>query len=253
MPFNVNEMVSSINKSGIAKASDFEVQISNGVFGSERDLMLRADSVNLPGRTITTTEHKFTNYGPINKVPYSQIYGDLTVTFLLSEDMREKDYFERWQNAMVNTGAYEYGGDGRFNTKYFNDYAGTILVRQYGANKTLRTIHKLVQAYPILIGEVSMDWNSAEATKLTVTFAYKNYEYVTEDNSNQPSRGIGFNFNIGRGGIRQGSIRIPEFGNISARGVPPAAIFAASPQLINNAGNLLTTGANKVASIFRSI
>ena len=253
MPFNVNEMVSSINKSGVAKASDFEVQISNYGFGDERELMARADSVNLPGRTMTTTEHRFNNYGPINKVPYSQIYGDLTVTFLLSEDMREKDYFERWQTRMVNTGAYEYGGDGRFNTKYFNDYAGTILVRQYGANKNLRTIHKLNQAYPILIGEVGMDWTSADLTKLTVTFAYKNYEYVTQDNSNQPSRGLGLDFNIGRGGIRQGSVRIPGFGNLSARGVPPASIFAASPQLINTAGNVLTTGAKKVASIFKSL
>ena len=257
MPFKVNEMVSSINKSGVAQASHFEVQITNINAQDDRELMSRADTVNLPGRTITTTEHKFTNYGPINKVPYSQIYGDLTVTFLLSEDMREKNYFEKWQNRMINTGAYEYGpgtvdSGAKFNTKYFNDYVGTILIRQYGSNGGLRTIHKLNEVYPILIGEVAMDWSSTDLAKLTVTFAYKNYEFVTEDNSNQPGLGLGFSFNLGKGGLK-GALRIPGIGNISGRSIPPGIIAAASPKLINTAGSLVKSGVNKVASIFKGL
>jgi len=245
MPFNVNSVVGSINKSGVAQASHFEVQITTLDPNADRELMARADSVNLPGRTMTTTEHKFTNYGPINKVPYGQIYGDLTVTFLLSEDLREKDYFEKWQNRMVNTGAFDYNGTGKFNTKYFNDYAETVLIRQYGSNGGLRTIHKMVEAYPILIGEISMDWGSNDVAKLTVTFAYRNYQFVVEDNSNQPGLGLGFSFNLSRSNA-QGALRIPGIGNIAGRRTPRGFVGAVAPSLIN-------AGVNKVASIFKGI
>jgi len=220
MSFNVQDIVSSINKSGIAQSSHFTVQLTGPSMRGAQELMTRADSVNLPGRTITTAEHKFTNYGPINKVPYGQIYGDSTITFLLSEDLREKDFFEHWQEQMINTGAYEenlasVSPESKWNVKYFHDYIGTVTIRQYGAAGNLKTIHKLQEAYPILIGDVSMAWGNSDAAKLSITFAYKNYTYVTEDNSNQPGLGTGFSFNLGKDGLA-GALRVPGFGNISS-------------------------------------
>jgi len=217
--FNVQNMVSSINRSGIAQASHFDVQLSGAHGGGERDIVYRADSVNLPGRTITTAEHKFTNYGPINKVPYGQIYGDSTLTFLLSEDLREKDFFENWQNRMVNTGAYEGSSkdirvQSKWNVKYFDGYTGNIIIRQYGAAGNLKTIHTLQEAYPVLIGDVAMAWGNGDPAKLSVTFAYKNYRYVTEDSANQPGMGNGFSFNLSKDGLA-GALRIPGFANIS--------------------------------------
>ena len=217
--FNVQNMVSSINRSGIAQASHFDVQLSGAHGGGERDIVYRADSVNLPGRTITTAEHKFTNYGPINKVPYGQIYGDSTLTFLLSEDLREKDFFENWQNRMVNTGAYEGSSkdirvQSKWNVKYFDGYTGNIIIRQYGAAGNLKTIHTLQEAYPVLIGDVAMAWGNGDPAKLSVTFAYKNYRYVTEDSANQPGMGNGFSFNLSKDGLA-GALNIPGFANIA--------------------------------------
>ena len=97
MAFNVNNMVSAINKTGVASLSHYEVFINGfGDTDSERDLSYRADSVDIPGRSITSVEHKFQNYGPVNKVAYGAVYGDVTVQFLLSEDFREKE------NAKIN-------------------------------------------------------------------------------------------------------------------------------------------------------
>jgi hypothetical protein len=95
MAFNVNSMVSSINKSGVASLAHYEVYINGfGDTDTERDLTYRADSVDIPGRSMTTVEHKFQNYGPVNKVAYGSVYGDVSVQFILSEDLREKEYFE---------------------------------------------------------------------------------------------------------------------------------------------------------------
>jgi len=224
MPFNVNNLVSSINKTGIAKTSHFEVQITGaGDTALEEAMMSRIDAVEIPGRSLMTAEHKFTNYGPINKVPYGgQTYGDLTVTVIMSEDMREKEYFEVWQNKIVNTGAFEIGSTQRdfygyaqskFNPKYFDEYLGTVTIRQYGSAGDLRSIYTLNEAYPIIINPISMSWSTDEVAKINVTFAYRNYQCVFAK-QDQPGLGFGFSFSIGPGGI-SGSARLPGIGDIA--------------------------------------
>jgi hypothetical protein len=224
MTFNVNNLVSSINKTGVAKTSHFEVQITGASDTYlEEAMMTRIDSVEIPGRSLMTAEHKFTNYGPLNKVPYGgQTYGDLTISVIMSEDMREKEYFELWQNKIVNTGAFETGDNrftkrgysqSKFNPKYFDDYLGTIVIRQYGSAGDLRSIYTMNEAYPIIINPISMSWAEDAVARISVTFAYRNYQCVFAK-QNQPGLGFGFSFSIGSGGIA-GSARIPGIGDIA--------------------------------------
>lgn len=223
MSFNVQNIVSSLNKQGVAKTSHFEVQLTSP-FGSgeERDMMYRADAAELPGRTITTVDgYKPGNYGPVTKIAYGQLYADATITFLLSEDMREKEYFEIWQNYMVNTGAFDESGTGRFsmskfNPNYYDNYVGSMIVRQYGGGGELRTIHTFNEVMPTIIQPIQMNWNDDGMARLTVTFAYRNYK-VAFNKSQQPRFGSKFGFSIGPNGVAiSGSI--PGIGNISANG-----------------------------------
>lgn len=219
MTFNVNNLVSSINKTGVAKTSHFEVQITGaGDSTLEQSMMSRADTCELPGRSLMTAEHKFTNYGPLNKVPYGgQTYTDATISFIMSEDMREKEYFEIWQNYIVDTGAFETGDSRRvgskFNPQYFDSYLGTVNIRQYGSAGDLRSIYTLQEAYPIIINPISMSWGDDTIAKLSVTFAYRNYKCVFQK-QDQGTLGFGFSFNLGRGGIA-GSLRLPGIGSIN--------------------------------------
>ena len=99
MAFSVTEMISKGLKNGVAKTSNFEVLITPppallNYTDIARELIYKADSVEIPGRTTLTIDHKFSNMGPINKIPYSQIYPDVTITFMLSDDFREKMFFD---------------------------------------------------------------------------------------------------------------------------------------------------------------
>jgi hypothetical protein len=206
MTFNIQTLTSSIEKTGVAKASHFEVQCTapSPVSEMERDMMYRAEAAEIPGRSLATVEHKFGNMGPITKIPYSQVFTDMTVTFLLSEDLREKQYFEIWQELMYNTGAFESGsstGMSKFKPKYFDDYTGSVIIRQYGANGNLRTITTLVDAYPIIISPISTNWSSGELMKMNVTFAYRYYKLAFEM-QDQPHRVAQGGISIGRGGIK---------------------------------------------------
>lgn len=210
MTFNVQKMISSIAKSGTAKTSHFEVQITGAVGGDEESLMYRCDTAELPGRTITTTETRFGNYGPIAKVGYGQVYTDVTMSFICSEDLREKEYFEKWHAAVLDTGAFEqsttasdfdgFGFNSQFLVGYYDNYVGTIKIRQFGASGDLRSEHILNQAYPIILGGIPLNWQDEDVAKLSVTFAYKNYKSVFYT-SDQPGMGAGFAFRLDRNGL----------------------------------------------------
>lgn len=243
--FSANRMVSSINKSGVALTSHFEVFVHGPTSGN--DMKLRIDTIDIPGRTFAPIDHKFTNMGPVNRIPGQQFYSDVTATIILSEDFREKDYFEAWQEKMVNTGAYETATDAKtdaindaaeteanenlteyvpitspynfnytnspFTHRYFDEYIGRVEIRQYGPNGDLRSIHTLREVYPLSIAPISMNWSSDDLARLQVTFAYKNYKAVF-NKADQPGLGAGFSFSFGKGGLKLGG-RIPGIGNIS--------------------------------------
>ena len=93
MAFKVQELLASLNKTGVAPASHFEVQINNPASNADKEMMFRADSAELPGRTMSTSEYRGTT-GPIRKIAYASTYTDTTIGFLCSSDLREKKYFE---------------------------------------------------------------------------------------------------------------------------------------------------------------
>lgn len=236
MGFNVNDMVASLNKSGFAKPSHFEVFIQGGGdIETERELSYRAETVDIPGRSISSVEHKFQNYGPVNKVAYGAIYGDVTVQFLVSQDMREKEYFEIWQEKMVGTGAFA-DGQAQYNTKYFDDYAGTIEIRQYGSHGNLHSIHTLNEAYPLIVNPITMNWAEDGAVRMGVTFAYRNYKclFTKQD---QPEKGFGFSVRLGTGGI-SGSLNIPSLGSIVGSTAVGGQINAAVGDINNRVASI---------------
>lgn len=217
MTFNVQEMLSSVAKSGIAKTSHFEVQCTGptGLYNMERDMIARADTAEMPGRAMATIDHKFANMGPMTKIPYSQTITDVTVSFILSEDMREKQYFEIWQEFQYNTGAFESvvaTGMSKFKPKYYDNYTGTVTIRQFGSNGELETICNLMDAYPIIISPIGFNWGDEGVAKMNVTFAYRYYR-MAFNMQDQPKRGVSGGLSIGRGGVK-GNINIPGLGNI---------------------------------------
>ena len=72
MSFKPDELLATLNKQGVAKASHFEVQIDNpaAFVAEDRAIMFRADTAELPGRTISTSEFRATT-GPISKIEYA--------------------------------------------------------------------------------------------------------------------------------------------------------------------------------------
>jgi hypothetical protein len=240
--FNAQNIISSLAKSGVAHSGYFEVFIISNIqrpttfdkSGDESQMRFRAEAAEIPGRSLATVDQRFDNYSPVSRVVTGQTYTDVTVSFLLSEDMREKEYFERWQDSAVQTGAFQdVGVQVKNNPQYYNNYVGTVEIRQYGSAGDLRSVHKLDNAFPIVLGGVQMNWSDESFARLQVSFSYQRYRAVFY-NQDQPEKGISGGFSIGPGGI-SGSLNVPGIGTFGAGGGRTAVNLGGLKKKIFNA------------------
>ena len=127
-----------------------------------QQLTLRCEAAEMPGRTLATMEQKI--YGPTEKFPYHTTYTDMNLTFMVSEDMAEKQFFDAWMELINPTT--------NFNFKYKGDYATPITINQYDLQNQKTFSVDLIDAYPISVNQLDLAWNNDGYHKLAVTFAY---------------------------------------------------------------------------------
>ena len=154
----------------LARPSKFDVQIPIPIGivpyrGTSRLMNLRCENTELPGRTISTTGMKI--YGVEEKFPYQTSFGDITLTFIVGDDMKEKLLFDAWLNWINPTVNY--------NFKYKEDYAVALRINQYDVQNKVSYSVDLIDAYPIAVNAMDLDWSSDGRHRLVVTFAYTSW------------------------------------------------------------------------------
>jgi hypothetical protein len=125
----------------------------------------------LPGKTLATAEQR--TYGPIEKHPYLSTYNDIDLTFYMDGDLEIKNYFDSWFNYINNT---------KFNDfEYKKNYCSNITIIQYDLQDRPVYTVTCIDAYPVSMNQMDLDWNSDSLHSLTVTFAYTYWDnYVQE-------------------------------------------------------------------------
>jgi hypothetical protein len=94
-------------------------------------MRFRIESINLPGRTMQTLDQNY--YGPARRIPYRFTNQPVTMSVILSKDMREREVFMRWQDYFMGhyrTNVNRSNIPGMFDGKYYNDGIGTIAILQ---------------------------------------------------------------------------------------------------------------------------
>ena len=130
-----------------------------------RTLKMRCESTELPGRSISTTTMKI--YGVEEKFPYQTSFSDISLTFIVSDDMAEKKFFDAWLNWINPTINY--------NLQYKADYAAPLTINQYDVKNELSYSVTMLDAFPIAMNQLDLDWSSDGHHKLTITFAYTSW------------------------------------------------------------------------------
>jgi hypothetical protein len=107
-------------------------------------------------------------------MPYKHAYGEISMTFYLTEDMQSKAFFDAWLNKIINPITGDIG--------YYEDYTSTIKIGMYarGAGSVSDSpVYEveLENAWPSIVAEVAMSHSAGgEIAKLPITFQYKKWK-----------------------------------------------------------------------------
>jgi len=189
MPQSIVDFIHNF-KSDFSKPSRFEVtipKIPGGLNSTKTNLMYRCESAELPSITYATLEQKFGS-NPIEKYPYQVQFNDLSLTFIVGSDMDEKKFFDSWMELIVPSSTY--------NMNYKEKYVTDVRITQFDSTDIPTYAVDLMDAYPITVNQLDLDWSSEGYHKLTVVFAYTYWMPITNPTAEtvrtavaQPSRG----------------------------------------------------------------
>jgi hypothetical protein len=130
-------------------------------------LTLRCESAQLPSRTFATADQKIGS-NPITRYAYQSNYNESEMTFIVSDDMSEKVFFDAWMEYINPTLTFDFS--------YKNDYISTLTINQYGVDNKLTYSINLIDAFPIAVNQLDLDWSNEGHHKLTVVFAYRYWQ-----------------------------------------------------------------------------
>ena len=190
----IAELLDSIKAKGIGKTNQFVVRLNfppgppNRPFRQvmdQQDLLVRAQTVFMPGTNFSTVED--TNiYGPnrniVSGITFANTVG---ITFLLDEKFKLKQTFDAWQRT-----AYD---EHTWNLNYYDEYKGAIEIYSMtnSSDNTGTDVPgyglKCWEAYPVTIGQVDFDAGASTAyATINIEFGFRYTTDISRYGSNTP-------------------------------------------------------------------
>ena len=197
----IAELQDSIRNVGIVKTNQFVVRLIfplgpanrpfrafSGLLGVP-DLLVRAQTVFMPGTNFSTVEDN-NIYGPnrniVSGITFANTVG---ITFLLDEQFKLKQTFDAWQRT-----AYD---EHTWNLNYYDEYKGSIEIYSMtnrsnsGLNDTGTDVPgyglKCWEAYPMTIGQVDFDAGASTAfATINIEFGFRYTTDISRYGSDAP-------------------------------------------------------------------
>ena len=185
------------SKDGFAKSNRWEIiiipptgyrgnQTTGNVFapimqqntgeGVTQKAALMCEAFAFPGRNLTTTPDS-NLYGPEREMVDGYTFGDISSTFRLSSDMKEKQFFDTWQRLAYNPQDFSIG--------YYYDYVGEIRLYQLDEQDRRRYGIKLLECFPKTVDQMAVTQGAGDLQRVNVTWVYR-YWLSLADEPNAP-------------------------------------------------------------------
>lgn len=164
----------SLNNSNIRNNAPFALAFSNpgdvnNSFNSSGEMAMMCTTAVMPGRQLNVSEHKHENYAI--GIPVSQNYTPVSFGFTLSQNLKERRFFELWQDVVVNI------SDGTMN--FYSEYVADVKMYQLDKNNEITYGVRLVECYPTALSDVSYTYAANNETlNMSVTLSYKYWENI---------------------------------------------------------------------------
>ncbi len=143
-------------------------------------LTLLCDTISLPGHDLQTHGVQYASEPKIEVVQTHGFAQKIAATFYLSTDLRERHFFEQWQNLAVNRETHK--------ANYYDDYIGSMEIYQLSSDgiKEIRTYGvKVYDIYPSTLAGIEYSFESSnQIVKQTVSFDFKEWKNLGDKDLN---------------------------------------------------------------------
>lgn len=167
---SLSNFTSYVKTTGIASANMYAVDIAlpqSLQYKSREELsmiQLFCDQAQLPDQNISTAQTR--TYGEIREMPYENLYGNITMSFIVDSEYKVKLFFDDWIQSITDK-----------NTRHINYYdmytAPTITITMLNNDEKLKYQVVLYECYPKQLNSVSIDYASKDVVKVNVSMNYK--------------------------------------------------------------------------------
>jgi hypothetical protein len=132
----------------------------------------------LPGKSFNTSDIR--TYGAFFDMPFTDVYANITLTFIVGRDMAERNFFDAWSYLIQDPDTSDFN--------YVNEYGTTIDIKQLDEydNKNFSRYNygcRLYQAWPKQTGEMRLAYDETNTYHtLPITFTYRKWINLHLDN-----------------------------------------------------------------------
>ena len=115
-----------------------------------RNISMYCESIQMPGQNIRSVEDPL-RFGPQREQAQGVTYGSVNARFICSRDLREKRFFEEWQDLIFNYKTWE--------MKFYKDYIGGIKIYQEDRRNRTTYCAELFEVFPKVLQQQELGWN----------------------------------------------------------------------------------------------
>ncbi len=182
MAFNVSQIKTALSKGG-ARPTLFKVSSLDYDATTERTYHVR--STQLPGTNVGVLT---TNWrGRPVKFPGVRTYDPWTVTMLNDDGDHRASIFEWMQSMAGKSNGDRTEAQGGYGPGDYHD----ISVTQIGKDGSDVYKYKLIQCFPVAMGDIGLDWGTEGFQEYTVTWRYDYFEAYDLNSTQQSSHTVG--------------------------------------------------------------
>lgn len=137
--------------------------------GLIRDINLYASSCSIPDRAVEAKDWEV--WGETRTLGTRHQHGTFNVNYYLSEDLKERRFFEQWQDVIFNPANKK--------RSYYDEYVSSIEVHKFDNNWNRTAVYRMYECYPISITDLGLD-NEQQGNPMIqgVTFQYRYFERI---------------------------------------------------------------------------
>ena len=182
----IQNFIASMNRSGgFARTSRYAVVISppakllsedsnRFLVNTQRQVNLHCSSVSMPGHDLQAQDMQHGS-APGRQIVTSHDYnGTISATFYLDSHLRERHFFEMWQQMAVNINSHK--------ANYYDDYIGSMEIFQLNLNGDITYGIKATEVYPTTLAGIEYAYANANQIALqAVSFQYRQWFNMTAD------------------------------------------------------------------------